>query len=415
MNYPISYRYGISQMMLGDEAAKTTRLSLQDGTGWGNWLGRQSYSGKTVSIETALQLAAVWACVKVTAQAIASLPKGIVERQSDGSRVPVDHPIADIVGLDPNIDQTAEEFWEHQVAWLLLNGNAYSHKRFIGNRLVALDPLKSTNCTPVRNKDGELVYRVRDRGQNIELPRDEIFHLRGFSLDRDMGMSAIRYGVQTLGNAMATDETSGKMFGNGLQATGVLSVDQVLKPDQRVQLQEMMESFVGSTNAGKLMVLESGMKYDGLQINPEDAQMLETKKFNVEDVCRWFGTPPIIIGHAGSGQTMWGKGVEQIMLAWLTLGINPLARKIESRIRKQLLSPADRKRFKPEFNREVLLQMDSQAKAAFLSSLTQNGLMSRNEGRDKLNLPRRDGADELTVQTALAPIDELAGPSTQKE
>lgn len=415
MTYPVSYQYGTPQLNLSDEAAKVKRLSLQDGAGWASWLGQSSYSGKTVTVDTALQLAAVWACVKVTAQAIAALPKGFVERQSDGSRLPVDHPVADIVGLDPNIDQTAEEYWEFMVAWLLLNGNAYSHKRFIGSRLVALDPIASNKCTPVRNPDDELVYRIVDRGKTIDLPRNEVFHIRGFSLHRDLGMSAVRYGVQTMGNAMATDETSGKMFGNGLQATGVLSVDQVLKPDQRTQLQKMMESFVGSTNAGKLLVLESGMKYDGLQINPEDAQMLETKKFNVEDVCRWFGTPPIVIGHAASGQTMWGTGVEQIMLAWLTLGINPLARKIESRIRKQLLSPADRRRFKPEFNREALLQMDSKAKASFLSSLTQNGLMTRNEGRDKLNLPRRDGADELTVQTALAPIDELAGPSTKEE
>jgi HK97 family phage portal protein len=139
--------------------------------------------------------------------------------------------------------------------------------------------------------------------------------------------------------------------------------------------------------------------------------MLENHRCSVEEMCRWFGMPPIIIGHAAQGQTMWGSGVEQILLAWLTLGIDPLCDRIEARIKKQLIRPSGNRRRYAEFNREALLQMDSAAKASFLSIMTQNGLMTRNEGRAKLNLPRVDGGDELTAQTNLAPLSTLGSAS----
>ena len=200
---------------------------------------------------------------------------------------------------------------------------------------------------------------------------------------------------------------AGRFFGNGMQASGVLSSEQTLKPEQRQNLAKIMEAYVGSSRAGKLMILEAGLKYEQLALNPDDAQLLETRRFDVEEICRWFGVPPIIIGHAAQGQTMWGSGVEAILIAWLTLGIDPICDRIEARIKKQLIRPTGRRRRYAEFNREALLQMDSKSKAHFLSTMVQNGLMDRNEGRSKLNLPHRDGADQLTAQTNLSPLDSL--------
>jgi len=197
--------------------------------------------------------------------------------------------------------------------------------------------------------------------------------------------------------------------GSGLQASGILSSDKTLLDPQREQLRQIMEKYVGSSNAGKLMILEAGLKYERLALTPVDVQMLEHQRFSVEDICRWFGMPPIIIGHAAQGQTMWGSGVEQILIAWLTLGIDPLCDRIEARIKKQLIRPTGNRRRYAEFNREALLQMDSAAKASFLSTMTQNGLMTRNEGRAKLNLPWMKGGDALTAQTNLAPLGQLGG------
>lgn len=288
-------------------------------------------------------------------------------------------------------------------------GNAYSEKVTSGRRLVALQPIASTHCMPFRREDGDLVYRVHDRGKYEELPRDKIMHLKGFGFGGDLGLSPIAFGAQTLGSAIAIEEATGKMFGSGLQSSGVLSSDTTLDDKQRGDLQSIMEKFVGSSNAGKLMILEAGLKFERLALSPVDAQMLENQRFSVETLCRWFGMPPIIIGHATEGQTMWGSGVEQILLAWLTLGIDPICDRIEARVKKQLIRPSGNRRRYFEFNREALLQMDSKAKAAFLSTMTQNGLMTRNEGRAKLNLPRREGGDQLTAQTNLAPLEQLGG------
>lgn len=393
------------------ETQKERRIALSDKTGMAAALGQQSYAGKTVSMETALKNATFWACVRLTAQAVSCLPLALYEKRPGDSREKVDDPIGEILCESPNQDQTPLEFWETMVAWLMTNGNAYAEKSMIGNRLAALQPINSLQCTPTRKDDGTLVYRVSDRGKIEEFPRDKVFHLKGFGFGGDTGLSVVRYGVQTFGTAIATDEASARVFGAGLTASGVLSSDKTLTKPQRQQLTEIMEKYVGSSNAGKLMVLEAGLKYERLALTPLDAQMLETQRLNVETICRWFGMPPIIIGHAAQGQTMWGSGVEQILLAWLTLGIDPLCDRIEARIKKQLIRPTGNRKLYAEFNREALLQMDSKAKAAYLSTMTQNGLMTRNEGRAKLNLPRQDGGDELTAQTNLAPIGRLGSTS----
>lgn len=390
--------------------AKERRLTLKDGAGWAAAFGAGNHAGKSVNLHTALQLATVWACIRLTAQAVSTLPLHMFERRGDDDRVRLgnDEAVAEVICDSPNEDQTPLEYWESMVAWMMATGNAYSEKVEFGRRLAALQPLPSTQCTPFRDGDGVLAYRYSDRGKTEILPREKVFHLKGFGFGGDLGLSPIQYGTQTFGSAIAIDEAAGRLFGKGLQSSGVLSSEQTLKPEQRNDLTKIMETFVGSSNAGKLMVLEAGLKFDRLALSPVDAQMLENHRFSVEEMCRWFGMPPIIIGHAAQGQTMWGSGVEQILIAWLTLGIGPICGRIEGRISKQLIRPAGIRNRYAEFNKEALLQMDSEAKGKFLSTMTQNGLMTRNEGRSKLNMPRMDGADELTAQTNLAPLTALA-------
>lgn len=388
---------------------------LTDGTFWSSYFGTSTWSGKSVTADTAMQLAAAFACVRLTAQAISTLPLATFERDGEGQRKQVfDTPLATVLQDTPNQDQTPCEFWESQVAWMCVNGNAYSEKIFIGGRLVSLVPMPSDQMAAYRDDNGDLRYRYVDRGKTITLPREKVFHLRGFSFGGDVAPSIIRYGAQTFSSAMATDESAAKMFANGLQSAGLLTSDTVMTVPQREQLRAAMTNFVGSTNAGKLMILEAGLKFQTLTLNPEDAQMLETRRFAIEEICRWFGIPPIIVGHAAQGQTMWGSGVEQILIAWLTLGLNPMMRRIEQRIRKELASVEERSRGAyAEFNREGLLQADSAAKATFLSTMTSNGLMTRNEGRSKLNLPKMPGGDELTVQMQMQPIGTV-GKQTEK-
>lgn len=396
-----------------DEIAKDRRLRLDDPTGWSRFGGRESAAGKRVGLDSAMQLSAVWACVKITAQAVSSLPCIVYEKDAAGSRKRIDDGIAELIAPDgsPNADQTPLEFWEGQVAWLVTQGNAYAEKVESRGRLTALQPLPSSKVTPHRREDGTLVYRYSDRGKVEELPRDKVMHLKGFGQalsNPDMGMSPIAAGVQSLGAAMAAQESGASTFANGGRPTGFFLFDQQLSAEQREQARAaLVAPLQGSSRAGGVGILEAGVKWQSVSLNPEDMQMLETRRFDVEEICRWWGVPPIIVGHAAEGQTMWGSGVEHILISWLVLGIDPICDRIEARIRKQLLRPYGHRRRYAEFNREALLQMDSTAKANFLSQMVQNGLMDRNEGREKLNLARRDGADQLTAQTNLAPLERL--------
>lgn len=364
--------------------------------------GLSTPSGQTVSAETAMKVSAVWSCVSKTAQLVGTLPLTLYERTENGGRRRIENDLADIVTRSPNRDATAVEFWEGNVAHQVLRGNAFSEKMTIGrDRLVGLRPL--LNCTP-RLKNGRWEFHVVDRGKVEVLPPEKVLHLRGFGAGDGLGLSAIKYGANSMGAALAADETAASVFSNRMMAGGVVSSEQTLNAEQRTSIGEMLGAFVGSNRAGKMLILEAGLTYQQLQMNPEDAQLLDTRRFSVEDVCRWFGVPPIVIGHSPNGQTMWGTGVEAIMLAWLTNGINPLVTRMEARMNKDLIPVEQRRRWFFQFDREAMLRMDSRAKGDFMLKMRMGGFMSGDEGRDLLGLERRGGADdELFIQSALEP------------
>jgi len=369
-------------------------------------IGAVSQSGQTVNQQSVLQLSAVWACVARTSGLIGSLPGALYERQADGGRKKVVNDLSRILSGKPNADQTGFEFWEGNSAQILMQGNGYNEKLMIGGRLVGLRPL--FNCTRRIKRSGKVVFEVREHGRLRTLTADQVFHIPGFGAGDGVGLSAIRYGVQSLGSALSADEAAGTVFANGLSAAGVIEADQTLDAEQRASLQAIMKDFVGSKKSGKTLTLEAGLKYKQISMNPDDAQLLETRRFQVDDICRWFGTPPIVIGHASEGTTMWGSGVESIMIAWRTMGINPLLRRIEARINRDLIPTSKRDVWYWEWNRDAMLQMDSKAKAEFLAKMVSNGIMSRDEARVKLNEERRGGAaDDLMAQTAMAGLEQL--------
>lgn len=375
--------------------------------------GHRSAAGKTVSFDSALTLSAVWDGVRKTSQTASALPLALYQKTGNDSRDKIENDLSSILCLSPNSVQTNVEFWEGMIAHMTMRGNAVAERQFIGRSMVGLKPLP--NLTPYLDSAGHIVYEFYDRGKKERLPKEKVFHLRGFGAGSGIGLSAIKYGANSMGAALAADETAGSIFSNSMMLAGILKTEQTLNSEQRGQLQTLLETFVGSKRAGKTMTLEAGLDFQAVQMNPEDAQLLETRRFHVEDVCRWLGIPPIIIGHSAEGQTMWGTGVEQIMLSWLTLGINPLLTRIEARLNRDLVPVEKRGKWYFEFNREAMLQMDSKSKGEFLSKMGQTGTMSANERRAKLNLPRhRDpAADALLAQTALAPLEDLGKEKTK--
>ena len=383
-------------------------VKLTDTANW--FLDQGSHAGKSVTPDTTLQLSTAWKCVRLRSRVLGSLPMMVHERLPEGGTKPAKgHWLYNLVHESPNADQTAAEFWAGMVACIDLWGNAYAEIRRSAGAVTSLTPLRPDLMSVYRDDAGARRYRYSAATGERRYAENEVLHLRGFTLGGDVGLSAVSYGRHTMGLALAAEETASKTFANGLQVAGFIKLlaGTKLTSEQRTDLVDLFAKFSGSSKAGKIMPLDPGMEFVPLSFTPEDAQLLESRGFNVEEICRWFDVPPILVGHAGPGQTMWGSGVEQIMLGWLTLDLNPFLKGIEQAVAKQLLSPAERLKFFPEYNREALMEADSAAKAAFLSSMTQNGLMSRNEGRGKLNLSKIPGGDALTVQSNLVPLDQL--------
>lgn len=402
-------------MSLWDGIFGRRSVKLTDTSGW--FLDQGSHAGKSVTPDSTLQLSTAWRCVRLRNRVLGSLPMAVHERLAGGGTKPVkDHWLYQLVHESPNADQSPAEFWGGLVSCIDLWGNAYAEKQRNGDRIVALQPLRPDLTQPYRDAQGARRYKTSDpKASAKDLAEADVLHLRGFTLGGDVGLSAVSYGRHTMGLALAADETASKTFAKGLQVSGFVEVatGTKLTPEQRTQLVDLFAKFSGSERAGKVMPLDPGMKFQPLNMSPADAQLLQSRGFNVEEICRWFDTPPILIGHAAPGQTMWGTGVAQIMLGWLIVDLNPFLISVEQAVAKQLLSPIERTRFFVEYNREALMEADSDGKASFLSKLTQNGLMNRNEARAKLNLPKDPGpgAEMLTAQSNLLPLDHL-GQST---
>ncbi|HBP27935.1 MAG TPA: phage portal protein [Advenella kashmirensis] len=384
------------------------QLTLANPEFWNEFFGTSS-SGKVVTVEKALQLSAVWACVRLISETVSTLPLKLYQKMPDGSRVPAkNHPLYKLLCIEPNKDQTPSEFLLFIVASLVLRGNAFVEKIMIGQKIIALIPIAPQYLTKIEKlKNGKYEYTIVKDGKERKIPEDRMFHTRAFGLDGRLGLDPIKYGAEVFGAAMAADEAAAKIFENGLQNSGFLTHEKgYLKPEQREEIRKSLTQFMGSKNSGKTMVLEAGLMYHGVSMNPEAAQMLETRGYGVEEICRWFRVPPFMVGHTDK-QSSWASSVEGMNLQFLTTCLNPLLRNIEDSIFKRLINPYDRDEYYAEFSVEGLLRADSKGRAEFYSSGLDHGWINRNEVRSRENLPPMDGGEVFTVQSALIPLDKI--------
>ncbi len=382
-------------------------IGLTDTAFW-TQLVANSDSGQAVSEDSMLALSTVKACTRLLSDVIATLPFTIYERTQSGRRIATNHPLYSIIHTQPNADTTAFLFWQAVVSAMLLRGNGHIERLEIAGRLVGLNFLAPKRLSRKRGPSGGYVYTYIERdSRRREIPGERVVTMPGFTLDGEEGISVIQYGANVFGKAQAAETAAGKAFENGLLPTTYFKMAGTLKKEQRAEFRENLQSISGAINAGKSPLLEGGMDVGTVGINPKDAQLLETRQFSVEEICRWFGIPPWMVGHQGTG-TKWGTGMEQELIAFLTFTLLPLLRTIEQIVNIRLLSPADRLRYYAEFNVEGFLRADSAARASFYSVMVNNGIFTRDEIRVKENMsPRGGNADVLTVQSAMVPIDAI--------
>lgn len=382
-------------------------FGLTDADAWAR-LGATSSAGVSVNDQNILQLSAVWACARLISETMGTLPLGMHERTTNDKRPAPQHPLHFIIGTQPNTDTISSVFWESVVAAMLLRGNARCEKLMIGDRVVGLSFLYPPRLSITRKGDGSKEYRyTEENGRQRVIPESRIWSIPGWSLDGKNGVSVIQYGAQVFGAALATDEAAAGTFKRGLMPTTYFKFPQVLKPDQRVAARETIGLISGALNAGTSAMLEAGVEVGTIGINPKDAQMLESRAFGVEEICRWFRVPPWMVGHTEKS-TSWGTGIEQQMIGFLVFTLGPWLKRIEQSIVKDLLTPAERLRYYPKFAVEGLLRADSKARGDFYSVMVNNGILTRDEVRElEDRAPMGGNAAVLTVQTALAPLDDL--------
>lgn len=364
------------------------------------------YSGGWgINEDTTLSINTVWACTKLISETISTMPLHIYKKTADGREKDSGHPLNYILKKKPNTNSTTALFWQSFVASMLLRGNGLARKLMIGERLVGLQFLPFSNLQIRLNSKKEVIIsEILPNGGLKEIPKKEIFKVANFSLDGNWGKSVISAGAGDFGNALNTKQSANQMMEKGMLQTIAFKTDKRIKEEQRKEFKKRFDEYSGAVNAGRSILLEDGMEIQPISLNAKDAQLLENKAFGVEEICRWFGVDPSLIGH-GQAVSNWGTGLEQKMIGFLTFTLRPILTKIEQSINTELIKNDN---YFVEFSIEGLLRADSTARSAYYREMVNAGIMTRDEVRRLENLPKKGGnAGELMVNMATQPIDTL--------
>jgi len=375
---------------------------------WKHYFERESKSGARVSADKALTLSAVWACTRLVAQTIGSLPVGIYRK--DGARRVYDdrHPLNRIIGMRASRDMTASLLWECMAASAMLRGDGFAEINRVGSRVVGLSFLHPDRLRWARQLDRTYLFTYAELDGTIrEIAQRDVLHVPGFTTCGPFGLSVIQHGAEVIGGAIAANNAAKSTFKNGLMPTTYYKYPKWLTPDQREQFRnDTIDKIHGSMNAGKPPVLEGGIEVGAIGIDPSDAQLLESRSFDIEEICRWFGVPPPMIGHTSKASS-WASSSESMNLWFLQYGLRSWLKRFEDAIRFQLLAPAEQDDTFAKFSVEGLLRADTAGRQAFYSSALDHGWMNRNEVRELEDLPPIPGGDVFTVQSAMISIDQL--------
>lgn len=358
-------------------------------------LGGVSASGVSVSADVAMQQATVYACVRVLAESVASLPMQMYERLPDGSRrVANNHPLYRLVHAVPNGWQTAYELYELLMAHLALRGNAYCFIARSGTRVVELIPLHPDRVRPVPTDNiGELNYEYFDPRGRMKIAtysQQEILHIPGLSFDGLMGITPIAYQRHTIGDAIATEKHGSKLLKNGVRVGGVLTHPGQLSEEAARRLKESWDASHGGENAYGTALLEEGTGWQQLGMTNIDAQWLESRRFQKAEIAAIFRVPPHKVGDLSHATF---SNIEHQGREFYSDSLLPWLKRLEQRLSKQLLTRSEQDRYYFEFKVDALLRADTKTRFETYQIALQNGIMSSNEVRALENLNPREGGD----------------------
>lgn len=396
------------------------------GGGWSFLFGGTT-SGKTVNERTAMQTTAVYACVRILSEAVAGLPLHIYRYRADGGkeRIPM-HPLYHLLHDEPNPEMTSFVFRETLMSHLLLWGNAYAQVVRNGRgQAVALYPLLPSKMDVSRAANGELLYTyyrdtdetgLNPKGGYITLRRDEVLHIPGLGFDGLIGYSPIAMAKNAIGMSLATEEYGASFFANGANPGGVLEHPGVIKDIGRVK-ESWNSAYQGNGNAHKIAVLEEGMKFQAIGIPPEQAQFLETRKFQINEIARIYRVPPHMVGDLEKSSF---SNIEQQSLEFVKYTLDPWVVRWEQSLQQSLILPSEKPSLFIRFNLDGLLRGDYQSRMNGYAVGRQNGWMSANDIReleDMNRIPAGEGGDLYLVNgnmTKLADAGAFAGNQSKE-
>ena len=368
-------------------------------------------SGKMVNEKTAMQTTAVYACVRILSETIASLPLHTYKRTDKGKEKALDHHIYNLLHDEPNPEMTSFVFRETLMGHLLLWGNAYAQIIRDGRgKVVALYPLMPDKMVVNRSNRGEIYYSYNKEGQEYILRSWEVLHIPGLGFDGLVGYSPIAMAKNAIGMAIATEEYGANFFNNGANPGGVLEHPGILKDPERVR-KSWNSVYGGSGNAHKVAVLEEGMSFKPIGIPPEQAQFLETRKFQLNEIARIFRIPPHMIGDLEKSSF---SNIEQQSLEFVKYTLTPWLSRWEMAMKKALLSPSEKKDYFIKLNVEGLLRGDYKTRMEGYSIGIQNGFLSPNDVRQLEDLNTIEHGDVYAVNGNMLKLEDI-GAYAKKE
>ena len=381
-----------------------------------------STSGKRVNERSSMQMTAVYSCVRILSEAVAGLPLHFYRYTDDGGKEKAaDHPLYFLLHDEPNPEMTSFVFRETLMTHLLLWGNAYSQIIRNGKgEVIALYPLMPDRMNVERDSKGQLYYEYTVsmddaptvKGSAVILPPSEVLHIPGLGFDGLVGYSPIAMAKNAIGMAIACEEYGAKFFANGAQPSGVLEHPGTIKDPTRVR-ESWQSTFGGSHNANKVAVLEEGMKYTPISISPEQAQFLETRKFQINEIARIFRVPPHMVGDLEKSSF---SNIEQQSLEFVKYTLDPWVSRWEQSMARSLLTAEEKKKYFVKFNVDGLLRGDYQSRMNGYAVGRQNGWMSANDIRELENLdriPEEAGGDLYLINGNMMPLS-MSGAAYQK-
>lgn len=381
-----------------------------------SFLFGRTTSGKPVNERTAMQTTAVYACVRILAEAVASLPLHVYEYQDDGGKKLVhDHPLYYLLHDEPNPEMTSFVFRETLMSHLLIWGNAYAQIiRDGAGRVLGLYPLLPDKMDVQRDDKGNIYYVYsRNSDENpmfkeygdIRLKAEDVLHIPGLGFDGLIGYSPIAMAKNAVGMTLACEEYGASFFANGANPGGVLEHPGVLKDPSKVR-ESWNSVYRGVNNAHKIAVLEEGMKYQQIGIPPEEAQFLETRKFQINEIARLYRIPPHMVGDLDKSSF---SNIEQQSLEFVKYTLDPWVIRWEQSLQRSLLLPGEKGKYFIKLNVDGLLRGDYQSRMNGYAVGRQNGWFSANDIREMENMnpiPDEQGGNLYLINGAMTKLED---------